>query len=92
MTGLWLRIQQQVATGHKNEARTSANSAVQIAARSNMRDTAANVLLYEAWAEALWRYTKEARDTAQRALQFCRSAPCSVYCTSAGNDRRLFAV
>ena len=78
MTGLGMRIEQQVETGHKNDARMSTNSAVQIAARSNMRDTAAGVLLYEAWAEALWGYTKEPRDTAQRALKFCKSATCST--------------
>src|SRR6266480_2545481 len=78
MAGLWMRIEQQVETGHKNDARMSTNSAVQIAARSNMRDTAANVLLYEAWAEALWGYQREPRDTAQRALEFCKSATCTV--------------
>ena len=35
MTGLRIRIEQQVATGNTDAARTSAISAVQIAARSN---------------------------------------------------------
>ena len=78
MTGLWMRLEQQIETGHKNDARVSTNSAIQIASRSNMRDTAANVLLYEAWAEALWGYEKEPRDTAQRALEFCKSTACTV--------------
>jgi eukaryotic-like serine/threonine-protein kinase len=78
MTGLWIRTQQQVEAGHKNDARRSTNSAIQVAARSNMRDTAANVLLYEAWAEALWGYTKEPHDTVQRALESCNSAICIV--------------
>jgi tetratricopeptide (TPR) repeat protein len=78
MTGIGMRIEQQVETGHKNDARMSTNSAVQIAARANMRGTAANLLLYEAWAEALWGYRKEPRDTAQRALESCKSVRCGI--------------
>ena len=85
MTGLWIRIEQQVESGHKNDARMSTNSAIQIAARSNMRGTAAGVLLYEAWAEALWGYTKEPRDTAQRALESVSQLRCRFGCPNTGD-------
>jgi eukaryotic-like serine/threonine-protein kinase len=78
MIGLRMRMEYQVEAGHKDEARASANSAIQIAARSNMKDTAAGVLLYEAWAEAVWGFQKDARNSADRALTFCKSPSCSV--------------
>jgi serine/threonine protein kinase len=78
MPGLRMRLEHQVATGRKDQARASLSAAIQIAARSNMRDMATGVLLYEAWAEALWGYEREALDTAERAMSACKSPGCSV--------------
>jgi serine/threonine protein kinase/tetratricopeptide (TPR) repeat protein len=78
MSGVRIRIAHQVETGRKTDARESAKSAIQLAARSDMRDTAAYVLLYEAWAEALWGYTRQSSDTAQQALEFCKSPTCAI--------------
>jgi tetratricopeptide (TPR) repeat protein len=78
MTGARMRLEHQVQTGRRGEARASLNSAIQIAGRNNMADMAAGALLYEAWAEALWGYETEPRDTAQRAIQFCKSPGCKV--------------
>jgi len=78
ISGLWILIRQQVQEGRKNEARRSSDTAVQFAVVSNMKDRAARSLLYEAWAEALWGYEKEARNSVRRALTLCKSPECSV--------------
>jgi len=78
MAGLRLRMAEQLMTGRKNDARASMDQAVQIGARSGIKDTASLTLLGEAWAETLWGYSKEPRETAQRALGSCKSRPCSI--------------
>jgi serine/threonine protein kinase len=78
MSGLWVRMREQVEQGHESEARTSNDSATQIAVRTNMKDRAARALFYEAWAEVLWGYQTEPRSTARRALGLCKSPTCTV--------------
>jgi serine/threonine protein kinase len=78
MPGVRVRLEHQVATGRKDQARASLSAAIQIAARSNMKDMATGVLLYEAWAEALWGYEQDVLDTAERAMSSCKSPECSV--------------
>jgi eukaryotic-like serine/threonine-protein kinase len=78
MPGVRMRLENQVATGRKDQARASVNTAIQIAARSNMMDMATSVLLNEAWAETLWGFEKEAVETADRAMASCRSPGCTV--------------
>lgn len=78
MTGVKMRLEHQIDIGQKEEARSSLNSAIQIAARSNMKDMATGELLNEAWAEALWGYPKDARDKTEQAISSCKSPSCSI--------------
>jgi eukaryotic-like serine/threonine-protein kinase len=78
MSGLEMRTEQQVVSGRKNDARMSMNSAAQTAARSNIKGSEAGMLLHEAWAEALWGYETEPRQTAQRAIEVCKSSGCTA--------------
>ena len=78
MPGVRMRLERQITTGRKDQARASVSAAIKIAARSNMKDMSTGVLLNEAWAEALWGYEKEALEIADRAMSSCKSPGCSV--------------